>query len=122
MVFERIDRQPPDIQTHSGIFDDIFNTVDPRNPVWALNSKAPLVLLEETDYSHGEVAYTEQMIRQHTDDMVVRHLVLHLIERRANDFSDVKDMPYFNWIVERYREKNRTRRADVAFKKARQSR
>lgn len=91
-----IGQEPHEIRTHSAVFDNIFDTVDPRNPVCALNSKAPLILPKETIYSEDAVAYTEQMVRQHADDMVVRHLVLRLIERRADDFEDIRNLPYYH--------------------------
>ena len=119
---ERTGREPQAMQIDDNIFDRIFNTVDPRNPVWALNHDAPLVLLEETGYSSDAVAYAERMIRQHANDMVVRNLVLRLIERRAGDFESIKEMPYYNWIVDRYGENNLARRAILAFHRVNKSR
>lgn len=118
----RTDQETPGLKVHSNVFDSIFKTVDPRNPVWALNSEAPLILLDETDYSDDAVSYTEQMIRQHASEMVVRKLVLRLIEKSAHDFRDITDMPYYDWIVQRYGENNLARKAVLAFQKANQSR
>jgi len=117
---QRTGRELQELQIHDSIFDRIFNTVDPRNPVWALNNDAPLILLEETGYSSSAVSYAERMIRQHADDMVVRNLVLRLIERRADEFKDVRNMPYYKWIVERYGENNLARRAIITFERMQQ--
>ena len=68
------------------------------------------------------IDYAEQMIKQHADDMVVSNLVLKLIERRADEFRGIRDMPYYNWIVERYGENNLARRAIATFKRANESR
>lgn len=113
----RTNQDIPDIHIQDWIFDEIFKSVDPRNPVWALNNEAPLVLLEETYYSTDAIVYAERMIRQHTDDMIVRNLVLRLIERRAGEFDNVQDMPYYDWIVERYGENNLARRAFRTFER-----
>jgi hypothetical protein len=103
------------IEVSEAIFDEIIDSVDPRNPVWALNSDAPLTFLEQSDYSPRAVHYAEQMIRFHPDDMVVRNLVLKLIERRAGQYRNIREMPYYSWIVERYGENNLARRAIRTF-------
>jgi len=107
--------EPVSVEVGEAIFREIIETVDPRNPVWALNPDAPLTFLEQTGYSADGVEYAEQMIKFHSDDMVVRNLVLKLIERRACQFGDIREMPYYSWIVDRYGENNLARRAIVTF-------
>ena len=119
---ENIGQQPPKLQIDRDIFNEIYSTVNPGNPVWALNHDAPLILLNETNFSDKAVAYAEQMVRQHSDDMVVRNLVLRLIEKRADEFKDVRNMPYYEWIVKRYGENNLARRAINTFEQAHQAR
>ena len=108
---ENMGQQLPELKIDTDIFDEIFAMVDPSNPAWALNDDAPLVLLHETNFSEKAVAYTEQMVRQQSDDMVVRNLVLALIEQFAGNYQDIRAMPYYNWIIERYGENNLARRA-----------
>lgn len=116
----RIGREPTPLNIDVSILQDIIRTVDPRNPVWALNSGAALTLLNQSDYSDKAVDYAEQMIKQHADDMVVRNLVLRLIERRASWYNDVREMPYYSWILERYGENNLARKAIVTFQQTTQ--
>lgn len=111
----RIDQEPDPLNIDDSILLEIVDTVDPRNPVWAHNSDAPLTLLEQTGYTDEAVYYVEQMIKQHADDIVVRNLVLRLIERCADGYSEVQEMPYYRWIVERYGENNLARKAIVTF-------
>lgn len=113
-----IGQEPSELKIHREIFEEIFRSVDPGNPVWALNDEAPLMLLRESNFSDEAVSYTEQMIRNHADGMVVRHLVLRLIERFANDYENVTDMPYYRIIVDRYGERHLARRAVLAFQQA----
>ena len=112
---ENIGQQPPPLQIDKDLFTSIYAEVDPRNPVWALNDDAPLVLLNESSFSNEAVDYAEQMVRQHSDDMVVRNLVLALIKRFASNYQDIREMPHYNWIVERYGENNLARRAIETF-------
>lgn len=119
---QSIGQDSSDLNIHPDVFDEVFRTVDPRNPVWALNDQAPLMLLQETNYSDEAVSYTEQMIRNHADGMVVRHLVLSLIERFANDYESVAEMPYYSLIVNRYGERHLARRAVLAFQQSKNNR
>jgi len=119
---QSIGQELSDLKIHYDVFDEIFRTVDPRNPVWALNDEAPLMLLLETNYSDEAVSYAEQMILNHADGMVVRHLVLSLIERFANDYEKVTEMPYYSLIVNRYGERHLARRAVLTFQQSNNNR
>jgi len=115
----RFGEEPVPLNVNASVLKETVETVDPRNPVWAINSDAALTLLEQSGYSDMAIDYAEQMIKQHADDMVVRNLVLKLIERRADEFRDIRDMPYYNWILERYGENNLARRAIATFERVR---
>jgi len=75
-------------------------------------------MLRETNFSDEAVLYAEQMILNHADGMVVRHLVLSLIERFANDYENVSEMPYYSLIVNRYGERHLARRAVLTFQQS----
>lgn len=115
---ERMGQTPDSPKADEWIINETITTVDPRHPVWALNDDAPLRLLESSNYSRETVQYAEEMVRRHPDGMVVRHLVLALIEKEADNFEDVKEMPHYSWIVNRYGENNLARRAILAFRQA----
>lgn len=111
----RMGRVPELLTVDESVLQETIESVAPRNPVWALNSDAALTLLTQSEYSDKAVDYAEQVIKQHADDIVVRTLVLRLIERRASRYNDVREMPYYTWIVERYGENNLARKAIVLF-------
>ncbi|NBC28221.1 MAG: hypothetical protein GVY08_15265 [Bacteroidetes bacterium] len=97
---------------------EITEQVPPRHPMWALNPDAAVQLLTFSHFDREIVRYTERMVRQHEDDMVVRNLVLKLISESADAFDHYEDMPEYRWIVQRYGENNLARKAIVAFVKA----
>ncbi|WP_340102602.1 carboxypeptidase-like regulatory domain-containing protein [Rhodohalobacter sp. 8-1] len=115
---EKIGRDLKPLNVDDSVLQEAIESVDPRNPVWTLNSYAALTLLKQSDYSDKAVDYAELMIKHHADDMVVRNLVLNLIERYANRYRNAQEMPYYSWIVDRYGENNLARRAITTFRQS----
>ena len=115
---ERMGQTPDQPVADEWVINTILSSVDPRHPVWALNDDAPLRFLEAGEYRDDVVRYAEQMVKQHPDGMVVRNLALALIEKKAQEFETVNEMPYYGWIVDRYGENNLARRAKYTFRRA----
>lgn len=93
----------------------LIEEVHPLHPLWARNPGAATQLLKQSNFDPKIEAYTQQMVREHPDDLVVRNLVLEMIEENARQYSNARDMPEYQWIVERYGESNLARKAIVAY-------
>ncbi|REL33651.1 carboxypeptidase regulatory-like domain-containing protein [Rhodohalobacter sp. SW132] len=93
----------------------VIQEVHPLHPVWGRNPGAATQLLEQSGFNPEVVEYSEKMVREHTDDLVVRYLVLELIEKKAHQYEDAREMPEYSWIVERYGENHLARQAIVAY-------
>lgn len=96
----------------------LIEEVHPLHPLWARNPGAATQLLKQSGFDPKIEEYAQQVVREHPDDLVVRNLVLEMIEENARQYNDVREMPEYQWIVERYGERNLARKAIVAYIRA----
>jgi len=99
---------------------EITKQTDPRNPLWSFNSRAATMLLRFSDFDPQIKEYAEEMVQSHQNEMVVREVVLELISSEADQYNHFEEMPYYQWVVERYGENNLARRSIEAFVRAKQ--
>lgn len=121
-LFQNPDPKDYREDANSGILNSILKEVDPRHPMWQLNTEAAVRLLQLLDYSDDVMAYTERIIRNHPDDLVVRKLVLEHVEHVAGNYDQIAQMPQYRWVIQRYGENNLARKVEEAFQKAREQR
>ena len=111
---------------HEGVSDTpsleflhrLIEEVHPLHPLWARNPGAATQLLKQSEFDPQIEEYSQQIVREHPDDLVVRNLVLEMIEENARQYNDAREMPEYRWIVERYGESNLARKAIVAYLRA----
>ncbi|MFO7846057.1 MAG: carboxypeptidase-like regulatory domain-containing protein [Balneolaceae bacterium] len=105
-----------EVKKNMQILRKALEEVDPRHPAWQLNPEGPVYLLELLNFSDSVMQYTAQMIQYHADDLVVRNLVLKHVEHQASRYEQVEDMPHYEWIVQRFGERNLARKMQETFK------
>lgn len=103
----------------SDMIQKIIQFAEPGHPLWALNPKAPLHILHLSGYQEDVVKYAEQIIKNHPNDLVVRYLALDLIERYADQYENIRQMPLYEWIISRYGKNHLARKAIIAFRETR---
>ena len=97
----------------------ILNEVSPIHPLWGSGRSAATSLIESFEFDPEAIRYAEEMAQHHASDDVVRTMSLFLIRHRAPEFDRVEEMPYYQWIIERYGDNNLAQRARLVFQEQR---
>jgi hypothetical protein len=80
----------------------IVSAVPPNHPLWASAGNVPEILITMLNESDSVINYVEKMARNHPEYDVVRVAYQALISSKAPEYATIEEMPYFNWIIERY--------------------
>jgi hypothetical protein len=90
----------------------ILKKVSPVHPLWATAGNGPEILITLMNESESVIRYIENIARNHQDDTIVRAAYQALISRNGASYDSFEDMPYYNWIIDRYGYNNLARLAE----------
>lgn len=89
----------------------------PDHPLWATIPQAPVLMLELSGNHPRIVRFLEEMVKNHSNDLIVRYAAIELISLKAANYTDITEMPYFHWIVDRYGDRHLAALARRTFNK-----
>ncbi|MEX0648049.1 MAG: carboxypeptidase-like regulatory domain-containing protein [Balneolaceae bacterium] len=109
------DDSEPEFEINQSLLEKIIRDVPAVHPLWA-GRFSPVILAEVLECNTQSVRYIEEMAEHHQNDDVFRETVLFLTTLHANRYSDAEEMPYYQWVIRRYGDRNLARRVRNTFR------
>ncbi|MDZ7755596.1 carboxypeptidase-like regulatory domain-containing protein [Rhodohalobacter sp.] len=111
----------PEFEYNPEIIERIFEEVEPGHTVWARSSQIPLFLMDLQQFDERSVAYFTDLVRNHNSDDLAVRVSQAIVERTAQNYTSVDQMPVYQAILQRFGEGNALLRAEMIFEKQHRS-